>query len=99
MINCSCGDESYESPTVCWETFPVAAKQHVCCECRCVIPVGTQYHHVAGIYDAVFEKYHTCLACYRIREDFCSNGYVFGELRESLIECLNLDYLEGRGDD
>jgi hypothetical protein len=35
------------------------------------------------------------MTCYRIREDYCGGEFVFGELRDTLLQCLELDYITG----
>jgi len=75
-------------------SFPKARKKHMCCECREVIKVGETYERVSGKWDGIFMEFKTCLACVRIREHYCPNGFVFESLKEQLMQCLGFDYTE-----
>lgn len=92
-MNCDCSLYDFDAPKYYRETFPVAKKGYICCECGEVIPKGQKYNLAVGIWDNSWVSFRTCMTCYRIRRDFCTNGFVFGELREALRECLGIDYL------
>ena len=51
-------------------TNPKARKDHKCCECRRVIPKGTQYERSSGKYDGDIYSEATCLDCADIRSVF-----------------------------
>ncbi len=64
-----------------------AAKDHRCSECGEVIPKGTTYEHVKGLWDGSWSTYKTCLSCVEIRNHFaCESGWLFGELWSQLEE-------------
>jgi len=94
-MNCACsaGDNG-EYPEFFNESFPVARKEHTCCECRETIPKGSKYQYVAGKWDGYFDTFKTCMGCYRVREDYFSSGCPFEYLKEELQNCLDIDYLE-----
>lgn len=93
-IDCDCSLDGYEGPEFCHDSFPIARKTHVCCECRENILPGQKYHKVVGIWDGRWETFKTCMPCYQIRERYCPRGYIFEMLRETISECLGFDYLE-----
>lgn len=93
-IACDCSNNDGDYPEFSKETFPNARKQYICYECRERIKPGKKYHNVTGKWDGVMDTYRTCMACYYIRKHYCPSGYVFGELRHNLNECLGFDYTE-----
>ena len=86
---CDMGDE----PDCSREQWRKARKAHTCCECHLEIAPGDRYQYISGVWDGRPEAFKTCAPCAQIREDFCKHGYVFGELREQLWNCLDIDYL------
>jgi len=93
MINCDCGYcDDYS--TCLSDTYPIARKEHICCECNETIKPGEKYNVYTGVYDGDFFTKKTCLICDRIRNDFCRSGFIFGELRETLLSCIGIDYLK-----
>lgn len=96
-MKCFCGDVDIY-PEFIAEKIVKARKPHKCCECKDTIPVGTLYERVSGKWDGVCDTVKTCLTCMKIRNDYC-DSFNYGELRESLWECLGLDYLTGQIDD
>jgi len=95
MTTCDCSIDPYDfdAPACTIETWRKARKQHVCYECHLPIQPGERYQHISGIWDGRPDSFKTCEPCAQIRKDFCSSGYVFGELREQLWNCLEIDYL------
>jgi hypothetical protein len=98
---CCCGNEDYEHAELYNETFPIAKKEHECVECGEPILPGQKYHRVEGKWEGHWGTYKTCYPCYHIREDYCECGFIFGELVESIWNCLGFNYLtnESYGDD
>jgi len=95
MTSCDCSIDSYdyENPSTSREQWRKARKQHTCCECGLTIEPGEKYQYISGIWDGRPGSFKTCTPCAAIRNDFCRGGYIFGELREQLWNCLDIDYL------
>ncbi len=93
--DCSCdiGDIG-EHPEFYTESIVKARKDHKCCECGEIISKGQKYHRVAGKWDGEMLTFKTCIICTRIRDDYCKNGFVFGELGEAFYNCMGFDYRE-----
>jgi hypothetical protein len=89
---CACGDD-YDMPEVYRESFHIARKTHICCECDGEIKPGEKYHRAEGVWAGEWQTYKTCLPCHRIREDFCKDGWGFGELQDVIWECLGFNYV------
>lgn len=99
-ISCDCSiDGGYNYPEFWTESFPVARKEHTCCECREKIMPGQKYHRATGKWDGEWATYRTCMACYKIREHYCPHGYGLGDLRVTIMDCLGFDYLRPGEDD
>ena len=76
-------------------SYPCARKEHRCCECKEVIPIGIEYERVWGIWCGDMETFKTCNICASIRGDLgCCAPY--GDLRESIWEYLGVDYTTGK---
>ena len=84
---CSCSDD-FDPPEFFALNFRRARKEHRCCECGEVIPIGTQYEYISGKWCGDFETFKTCPTCARIRVDFCSG---LGNLRSHLREILGCE--------
>ncbi len=89
---CDCSSDHDYYPDFFVEEWPVAKKEHKCCECGEAIKPGQKYHKVAGKWEGDFSTYKTCMPCHNIREHYCPHGYVFGELAEQISNCLEFDY-------
>ena len=92
--DCSVSPYDHDGPTVCTTRTRRARKPHRCCECGEEIRPGEQYEAVRGLWEGYWDSYATCLTCVRIRRDYCPCGWIYGGLRETLMECIGLDYLE-----
>jgi hypothetical protein len=57
-----------EAPKFAKESFPIARKQHVCCECGSDIDKGEKYNKIKGFWDN-FQTFKTCLICSNIRHE------------------------------
>ena len=90
-MECDCSVGYYENPEISRITFPIAKKKHTCCECSGDILPGKKYENVRGLWDGEFETFKTCLACSSIRGEYCSHGFVYGELKMVIDECLGVD--------
>lgn len=60
----------YEMPDVYEEKWRIAKKDHVCCECGLIIPVGARYQHVKGLWDGTWSKFKTCPNCDEQRHNY-----------------------------
>lgn len=92
MITCDCSCIAGDGPAVSSSGFVMARKEHKCCECGGVIPSGEKYEVYSGCWDGSWGRYKTCFFCVTIRDLYCPGGYVFGELVETIRECLGFDY-------
>jgi len=99
MSMCACSCDDYDPPETVHISSPVARVAHTCCECGCRIPPGSRYERVVGVWRGHPDTHKTCLACVRIRTDYCPCGYIYGELRRTLDDCLGIDYLEAEVDE
>ena len=95
MNVCDCSYDDVENFDLQYVTKRKARKSHICCECKDEIKKGEQYEHVKTLQSHTWFEDKTCIPCTRVRNDFCSGGYYYGELRETLKECLGFDYVTG----
>lgn len=93
-ITCDCSCDDGERPDFYREETPVARKAYKCCECGGDILPGQKYHKAVGLWAGDFQTWRTCQPCQAIRDEYCSGGWVFGELAEAIRECLGFDYRE-----
>ena len=92
-ISCDCSIYDDDDGPELWAgTFPVARKEHVCCECGETIKSGQKYSRDKGLWDGVFLVFKTCMTCYSIREHYCPKGFAYGRLVGQLRDCLGFDY-------
>lgn len=98
-ISCDCSADGYEGAKFSIETFPVARKEHKCCECRETIKPGQQYQNIKGLWEGRFEIFKTCMPCYRIRKHYCPHGYIFETLQENISDCLGFNYTDADTED
>jgi len=89
---CDCGYDGDRAEFMS-EKIVCAKKSHTCCECFEPIEPGEKYERVDGKWDGHMDTYKTCLTCVRIRDDYCSS-WIYGELRQTLIECIEVDYMD-----
>ena len=95
-MECSCAcDVDYEGASFFSEKWRKARIAHICCECGEPILPGTRYEDVVGLWDGSFDTFKTCNPCHSIRSTYCGRGWIFGELREVIGECLGFDYVTG----
>jgi hypothetical protein len=100
MISCDCSVDCDEPCLVCCEVTRKARKEHRCCECRETIRVGQRYVEETGIdYDHDPFCYRTCLPCHAIRERYCPGGWCWGDLAQTIYDCLEFDYRKVPGAD
>lgn len=95
-LGCSCVcSVDYDAAQVYNEKTVKARKEHKCCECGETIQRGESYEYVSGLWDGSWDHYRTCEMCVRIRDDLCCGGFIFGELRETIWEAFDFDYVTG----
>lgn len=58
-----------EMPSVYGCDHPKARKQHQCCECRGIIPIGETYNKHHGIWDGSADTFKVCVDCDNLREE------------------------------
>lgn len=92
--DCSLATNDFDGPTFSKTKIVKARKRHRCCECDEYIQPGKQYERTSGVWDGDFSTFATCLPCMRIRKQYCPHGWIYGELRDTLKECLDIDYLD-----
>jgi len=99
VISCDCSTHDGDRPSICRVEWRKARKPHKCCECGDTITKGQRYEHVSGLWDGYWDRYDTCAICVAIRERYCPNGWIYGELATQIDECLDFDYREVPEDD
>ena len=91
-MKCDCSlDPDAEGPAFLREDYPLARKEHTCCECGGTIQPGEEYERAALVMQSRWSTYVTCMSCVRIRREYCPGGWVYGSLRETLDECLEVE--------
>lgn len=72
-------------------TWVNGRKEHTCCECGRVLPVGQIQERAVLKFDGEFIEYRTCPACLRLRQNLreagCYIGNYHGELRRHAEHC------------
>ena len=87
---CSCVyvDAGYVCSTIS-RKVQMARKRYVCGECGTQINPKQRYEHYRGVdEDGTLFTRRTCPTCLELREVFFCEGWVFGEIRESLYEYI-----------
>ena len=84
-----CGDVcvwvgDYDSAEFYKTEYPVAAKDHKCCECRRPILKGETYEVTRALYDGLWGTYKTCVECIEIRTQLFCEGWLFGGMWEGI---------------
>lgn len=79
--------------------FRRSRRERACCECDAPIRVGDRYIRDAGASDGSAWSFDTCLPCLELRERYCCSGWIFGRLRDSLVNYVapGLDASHRRG--
>jgi len=94
-ISCDCSVDVDCGPELHNAEIRTARKEHKCCECYELISPGDKYEYVHGLWECDWRTYKTCFTCMTIRNDYCPWGWIYGDLRSHLWECLELDYVTG----
>lgn len=69
-----------DTPSVQTIVHRVARKDHLCCECRSVIPRRAIYELTEGLWDGKWSSFRTCIACVEVRERLDLDCHTFGDL-------------------
>jgi len=89
VICCPLQSSDGGGPSCSSTAIRAARKEHVCGECRCVIPKGTRYEYATGVWDGRPDSFKTCLLCVEIRDHFACEGWIYeqlwGDLQESFF--------------
>jgi len=94
-MQCDCSiSAAGNGPECSKEKVIVARKEHTCCECGETIKRGQKYVHVRGLWERYWDTYKTCIGCKNIREHLCPRGFIYGELRDRIKDCLGFDYTD-----
>ena len=96
---CDCSADVDEPAEFARKEFPVALKEHICCECEAKIKPGEKYERATLFFDGSFSQYKTCIPCQSIRDHYCPHGFYYGMLQEQIEECLGFNYLQVPEDD
>jgi len=95
LVTCDCSTDDGDYNRCSTEVVRKARKPHTCCECGDTIVVGKQYEEATGI-NAEGEpyRYRTCIGCRNLRRHYCPGGWIWGGLREALMNCdsVGFDY-------
>ncbi len=67
------------------EEWPVANKEHCCCECGTLIGKGTDYQHITQLWEGEWWDYKTCELCADLRDSLAD---VDCPAMEGLAECF-----------
>ena len=78
-------DCDYEFETISC-TIPTARKDHRCGECGRTIKPGEEYEIYKGKYEGKIYTEKTCLDCVSLRNAFFQGSYVYGEVRETIVD-------------
>lgn len=83
-----CRIEDSEMSDLIVTSYPRAAKNHACFECRQAISKGDVHLHSKSLYDGHWSSARLCQRCeaaakWLTRE---CGGYIFGEIEEELVE-------------
>jgi len=80
----------------CWtEQYPVARKEHRCCECGGTIKPGEKYKLFSGVWNGRGASYKTCMTCQAVRKEWIARlspgdcGPCFGDLWSEVTDYGN----------
>lgn len=72
-----------------------ARKEHQCCECKGLIPVGEAYHFIKGFFDNKPVSYKTCYDCHNLKTEYDIGSPIEEQtaytcLEENIRECREI---------
>lgn len=80
-MDCSCISSDNDYGPSCFKAITrKARKAHKCNECGELIKPGCEYQYESGVWDGEPHSYKTCLDCMSVRNEFCCEGWTYGEL-------------------
>ena len=92
MSSCDC---DYDPPEFFTERFSKSRKLRRCGECGCDIRPGEMYENVAGKWDGIFRKEHTCERCMAFRDWYMTNRpcmcWSYGGVFEDVCQDIHED--------
>ena len=78
-------------PSVFEEFSPTAKKEHICCECKKIIPVGAIYSLIKGLWDGEWDNFKTCRKCRAMRIKAVALSKELGYDYDEMPTFCNLD--------
>ena len=97
MTECSCVEFDCGScdPTRVLHNKEVKGrKDHICCECRTLIPKGTSHKHVKHVWEGKIDNYRRCSDCESIFNSFFCGGCIMKHMFKDLKE--HIEYMDGK---
>jgi hypothetical protein len=91
-ITCDCSYDGDFDNTLESEVMRTARRTHKCGECGRDIHRGERYEVASVLSDGSWSTYKTCLGCTRIRDRFCSHGWIWGGVAELVEGCIGFNY-------
>lgn len=85
MMCCPLSGSDDCGPSAWFEKTRVARLVHKCGECGDEIAKGQRYRYESGVWDGRASSHKTCWPCYKIREHFACDGFVFEQLWEDIM--------------
>lgn len=95
---CIVSDVDAEMPEWFTEKMVRARKAHQCGECGCEIQPGQRYERATGEWYGEFVTHATCVPCASMRDEYLCD-WVYGGVRELLMNALYMDPMEYNEDD
>lgn len=92
---CPLSGDPDDGPSCHTKTTPKARREHKCCECGEMIPIGVHYERMTGVWDGRPDTFKTCMSCCEIREHFGCDGWTYGQLWEDLENNMFPDMVAG----
>lgn len=87
MSNCACLYADVDGFCVLYSVkVVIARKPFQCCECRRKLPKGAKYELAKGMYEGIWFRDRTCLACVEVRKHFYCDDFTVGTLWEDMAE-------------
>ena len=93
-MQCSCSAMSLDGDGYYSERHRVAAKDHICPECKGKIAKGEKYLFSTLFIDGGIKNSKMCLSCESVVEQFFPDGYYIGQVWEILWSYLEYSWAE-----
>lgn len=72
--------------------FPIANKEHCCCECKAIIHPKDKYEKATHMWEGDIYRYKTCMTCVNVRNSLFDKGFYYGMLIDSLHKHYEIDF-------